>query len=196
LELVRKNQQLPIFESRQISFRGDAGMPSVEEPILELKPPGRPWLGALAALSGMVIAVGFFMALLPGGHFLEWLALGFLGVLGVCCAGYFLPGNSALVLSVEGFTVRFASRAVFYPWSDVEYFEVVNHRVVAFRLFDSSERVSPFARQVTGYDGAFPSPYGSLPPDLLATRLNECRAEFADHRMGMDLDAQALQSVV
>ncbi|HET6878890.1 MAG TPA: hypothetical protein VFI31_01970 [Pirellulales bacterium] len=153
-------------------------MPADQQPMLELKPPRRPWLGLLAALSGLCIAVGFCMALLPGIHFLEWLALGFLGILGLCCAGYFLPGNSALVITAEGFTLRFASRAVFYPWSEVDYFAVLNRRVVAFRLYDTSERVSAFARRMTGYDGAFPSRYGSLPPDVLAARLNECREQF------------------
>ena len=155
-------------------------MSSSDEPILVLKPPERPGLVLLAALSGLCIAGGFFMALLPVPHFLAWLALGFAGVVGLCSVNYLLPGNSALVLTVEGFTVRFATRAVFYPWSDVDYFAVAGRRVVAFRLLDTSQRVSPVVRQMTGFDGALPARYGTLPSEVLAARLNECRRRFGD----------------
>lgn len=154
-------------------------MPSDDEPVLVLKPPERQGLVAITAISGVCIAVGFFMALAAGPHFLAWLALGFGGVAGVCCAGYLLPANSTLVLSREGFAVRFTTRAVFYSWNEVEHFEVADRRIVAFRLSDGSERISPAVRQLTGYDGALPAAYGSLPPEVLAARLNECRNRLA-----------------
>jgi hypothetical protein len=156
-------------------------MPSHDEPMLVLKPPQRPGLALLATVSGACIAVGFFMALFPVPHFLAWLALGFAGVAGLCSASFLLPGNSALVLTVEGFTVRFATGAVFYPWSDIDYFAVAGRRVVVFRLLDTSERVSPVARQMTGFDGALPARYGALPAEVLAARLNECRHQFGDN---------------
>lgn len=150
-------------------------MSNSDEPVLVLKPPERQGLAALTAISGVCIAVGFVMALAAGPHFLAWLALGFAGILGVCCAAHLLPPNSLLVLSREGFTVRVASRAAFYPWSEIEHFAVAERRVVAFRLSERSERISPAVRQLTGFDGALPASYGSLSPEALAARLNECR---------------------
>lgn len=150
-------------------------MPSDDEPILVLKPLHPPWLGAAAAVSGLSIGVGFFMAMLPLGNFLVWLAVGFAGVLGLACIGHLSPGNSSLVLSGDGFAVRFASRSAFYAWNEIDYFAVVERRLVAFRLLDTSEQVSPVVRQLTGYDGALPVRYGEMPPEELAERLNECR---------------------
>ena len=155
-------------------------MSTDDEPVLVLKPPQQPWLTACATLSGACIAVGFVLALAPVAHFLFWLAVGFAGVLGLACVGHLLPGNSALILTADGFTIRFASRAAFYPWSDVDYFTVAERRLVAFRLFDTSEQVSPLARQLTGFDGALPGRYGALPVDVLAARLNECRQRFGE----------------
>ncbi|HQU46879.1 MAG: hypothetical protein B7Z73_12900 [Planctomycetia bacterium 21-64-5] len=153
-------------------------MSSDEEPILVLTPPHRPWLGVCAGLSGLCIGVGFSMALLPVGHFLVWLAVGFAGVIGLACVGHLLPGNSALILTGDGFAIRFASRAAFYAWSEVDYFAVAERRLVAFRLLDTSQQVSPMARRLTGFDGALPARYGSLPVEQLADRLNECRERF------------------
>ncbi|HVX13009.1 MAG TPA: hypothetical protein VHC22_17630 [Pirellulales bacterium] len=156
-------------------------MPSHDEPMLVLKPPQRPGLALFATLSGACTAVGFFGAMLPVPHFLAWVALGFTGVAGLCSASFLLPGNSALVLTAEGFTLRFGSGAVFYPWSDVDYFAVAGPRLVVFRLLDTSDRVSPVARQMTGFDGALPARYGTLPAEVLAARLNECRHQFGEN---------------
>jgi hypothetical protein len=161
-------------------------MTNAEEPILELKPPERQGLMVFAAVSGLCIGIGFFMALLPGGNFLGWLTLGFAGVAGLSAASYLLPASSTLILSMEGFTVRSASRAVFYPWRDVDHFEVAGRRIVAFRLLDDSDHISPAIRQVTGYDGALPSVYGSIPPELLAAQLNECRQRLGSEEPGND----------
>jgi hypothetical protein len=155
-------------------------MSSDEEPVLVLKPPQRPWLAFCAALSGVCIAVGFLLALVPVPHFLLWLSVGFVGVLGLACVGRLMPGNSALILTTEGFTVRFASRLAHYPWSEVDYFAVAEHRLVVFRLLDTSENVSPVARHMTGFDGALPARYGALSAELLAARLNECRRRFSE----------------
>ncbi len=155
-------------------------MPSHDEPMLVLKPPQRPGLALFGTLSGACTAVGFLGALLPIPHFLAWVTLGFAGVAGLCSTSFLLPGNSTLVLTAEGFTVRFASGAVFYPWSDVDYFAVAGRRLVAFRLLDTSDRVSRVARQMTGFDGALPARYGALPAEVLAARLNECRHQFGD----------------
>ena len=160
-----------------------------EEPILVLKPPDRHGLVVVAVVSGVCIGVGFFMALLPGGNFLGWLTLGFAGVAGLCGAGYLLPTNSTLILTVDGFTVRFASRAMFYSWNEVDYFTVAGRSMVAFRLFDGSEHVSPADRQMTGYDGALPSAYGSLSPEALAEQLNECRQRLGGGKPGYDQEA-------
>ena len=150
-------------------------MPSDDEPILVLKPLYPPWLGAAAAISGLAIGVGFFMAMLPLGNFLVWLAVGFAGVLGLACVGHFSPGNSSLVLTGDGFAIRIASRAAFYAWSEIDYFAVAERQLVAFRLLDSSQQVSAVLRQLTGFDGALPARYGTLPVEELAERLNECR---------------------
>jgi hypothetical protein len=117
---------------------------------------------------------------MPVAHFLVWLSLGFVGIGGLAFVGYFLPGNSALILTPAGFTVRFASRMVFYPWSEVAYFAVAEERIVAFRLFDTSDKVSPIVRQLTGFDGDLPARYGALSADALAARLNECRQIFGE----------------
>src|SRR5690348_3256112 len=108
-------------------------MPPDDDIILVLKPPQRPWLGWCAAASGVCIAVGFVLALAPVPHFLLWLGLGFAGILGLAFVGHLLPGNSALILTPTGFTVRFASRIAFYPWSEIDYFAVAEDRIVAFR---------------------------------------------------------------
>jgi hypothetical protein len=155
-------------------------MSSDEEPVLVLKAPQRPWLTACATLSGACIAVGFVLALAPVAHFLVWLGLGFAGVLGLAFVGYLMPGNSALILTPDGFSVRFSARMAFYHWSEVDYFAVVEERLVAFRLFDTSEKVSLIARQMTGFDGALPVRYGALPTELLAARLNECCQRFSE----------------
>jgi hypothetical protein len=149
-----------------------------EEPILVLKSPERPGLVVFAVACGVSIGVGFFMALLPVGNFLGWLTLGFAGVAGLCGAAYLLPANSTLILGVEGFTVRFASRAMFYSWSEVDHFAVAGRHMVAFRLLDGSEHASPTEREMTGYDGALPCGYGSLSPEALADQLNECRQQL------------------
>lgn len=159
-------------------------MPSDEEPILILRPLHPPWLGAGAAISGICIGVGFFMAMLPLGNFLLWLAVGFAGVIGLACIGQLSPGNSALVLTGDGFAIRFASRAAFYAWSEVDHFAVIERRLVAFRLLDTSDQVSPLARQLTGFDGALPARYGTMPVEVLAERLNECRRRFGGTGQG------------
>jgi hypothetical protein len=154
-------------------------MPGDNEPTLVLTPPARQGLVVFAAVSGVCIAVGFFMALASAANFLAWLALGFAGVIGLCAVAYLLPASSTLILSPQGFTVRFASRAVFYSWNEVEHFAVAERSVVAFRLSEWSQRISPAIRQLTGYDGALPAAYGSLPPEALAAQLNECRSRLA-----------------
>lgn len=151
-----------------------------DELVLVLKPPQRPLLAFCAGVSGVCIAVGFVLAFMPVAHFLVWLALGFAGVLGLACVGYLLPGNSALILTADGFTILFASRAASYRWSEVDYFAVAERRIVAFRLLDTSEHVSAPTRQLTGFDGALPTRYGALPLELLAARLNECCQRFGE----------------
>jgi hypothetical protein len=47
-------------------------------------------------------------------------------------------------------------------------------------LLDKSERVSLAVRQMTGFDGALPARYGTLPADVLVDRLNECRRRLGD----------------
>jgi hypothetical protein len=155
-------------------------MSSDDDPILVLKAPQPPWLAFCAALSGFCIAVGFVLALMPIAHFLLWLALGFAGIVGLALVSRLLPGNSALILTPEGFAVRAASRMAFYPWREIDYFAVAGQQLVAFRLFDTSDKVSPVVRQRTGFDGALPAPYGALPAELLATRLNECCQRLAE----------------
>ena len=150
-----------------------------DEPVLVLKTPQPPWLVFCAGLSGLCIAVGFVLALMPIAHFQAWLALGFGGVVGLALVSCLLPGSSALILTPDGFAVRMASRIAFYPWSEIEYFAVAEHQFVAFRLFDTSDKVSPSVRQLTGFDGALPAQYGAVPAELLATRLNECCRRFA-----------------
>jgi hypothetical protein len=145
-----------------------------DEPVLVLKAPQPPWLTFCAALSGVCIAVGFVLALMPIAHFLAWLAVGFAGIVGLALVSCLLPGNSVLILTSDGFAIRAASRMAFYPWSEIDHFAVVERRLVAFRLFDTSDKVSPTVRQLTGFDGALPAQYGALSADLLATRLNEC----------------------
>ncbi|HWB07763.1 MAG TPA: hypothetical protein VG826_00865 [Pirellulales bacterium] len=153
-------------------------MSSDDEPVLVLKAPHPPWLTFFAAMSGLSITVGFVLALMPIAHFLLWLALGFAGIVGLALVSCLLP-SSALILTPDGFAVRVASRMAFYPWRDIDYFAVAERRLVAFRLFDSSDKVSPVVRQLTGFDGALPAQYGSLPAELLALRLNECCRRFA-----------------
>ena len=145
-----------------------------DEPILVLKAPQPPWLTFCAGVSGLCIAVGFVLALLPIAHFLVWLGLGFAGIVGLALVSSLLPGNSALILTSDGFAVRAASRMAFYLWSEIDYFAVVERRLVAFRLSDTSDKVSPTVRRLTGFDGALPARYGALSAELLATRLNEC----------------------
>lgn len=150
-----------------------------EEPVLVLKAPQPPWLTFCVGLCGLCIAVGFVLALMPIPHFLAWLMLGFAGIIGLALVSCVMPGNSALILTPDGFAVRAASRVAFYLWSEIEYFAVAERRLVAFRLFDTSDKVSPTVRQLTGFDGALPARYGALPAELLATRLNECCQRFA-----------------
>jgi hypothetical protein len=145
-----------------------------DEPVLILKAPQPPWLTFCAALSGFCIAVGFVLALSPIPHFVVWLAVGFAGIAGLALVSCALPGNSALILTPDGFAVRAASRMAFYLWSEIDHFTVVERHLVAFRLSDTSDKVSPAVRQLTGFDGALPAHYGALSAELLATRLNEC----------------------
>lgn len=155
-------------------------MSADDEPVLIMKPLQRPGLTLFAAVSGVCSVVGFLLALVSVPHFLVWLGVGFAGVLGLVYVSYRMPGNSALILTPHGFTVRFASRLVYYPWSEVDYFAVAGERRVAFRLLDHSERISPSLRHMTGFDGALPASYGALPAEQLAARLNECCLSFRE----------------
>lgn len=152
--------------------------PPNEEPVVVLRPPTRPWLAVCAAFCGACVAIGFLLALMAVAHFLIWLSLGFVGIAGLAFVGYFLPVSSALILTPAGFSVRCASRMAFYAWGEVAYFAVAEEQIVAFRLFDTSDQVSPIVRQLTGFDGALPARYGGLSADALAARLNECRQIF------------------
>ena len=114
--MVAEARRFPATKEMTIVFTTD------EEPVLVMSPPQRPGLTLCAAASGLCSVVGFLLALVSVPHFLVWLSVGFAGILGLGYVSYLMPGNSALMLTPQGFTVRFASRLAYYPWSEVDYF--------------------------------------------------------------------------